>query len=189
MKVRSGKNCSASWLLSGGSLTVSLAAQCCHVCCSHAGGGGAAACKMRGLGRRCWPLGWGWGPTGTACPLPHLCLVVPACRLAAAAEGKGPKILAQEESSDEEEDVEELTQEELGRPCLLGGCWARAGGKRPAGDSLGALGEGRGQESSDGSSSRASGEVVSGVPFSGRGLEAQGGLLPWATRWKFRGRG
>ncbi|KAL8188344.1 UNVERIFIED_CONTAM: hypothetical protein K2H54_065758 [Gekko kuhli] len=36
-----------------------------------------------------------------------------AKKLAAAAEGKGPKIFAQQESSDEEEDEEELTPEEL----------------------------------------------------------------------------
>lgn len=38
------------------------------------------------------------------------------CRLAAAAEGRGPKIIArQEESSEEEEEDEELTPEERGR--------------------------------------------------------------------------
>lgn len=38
-------------------------------------------------------------------------------RLAAAAEGKGPKVIArQEESSEEEEEEEELTPEERGRP-------------------------------------------------------------------------
>ncbi|XP_015284554.1 PREDICTED: protein phosphatase inhibitor 2 [Gekko japonicus] len=36
-----------------------------------------------------------------------------ATKLAAAAEGKGPKIFARQESSDEEEDEEELTPEEL----------------------------------------------------------------------------
>lgn len=49
------------------------------------------------------------------------------CRLAAAAEGRGPKIIArQEESSEEEEEDEELTPEERGRskllylPCFVG---------------------------------------------------------------------
>lgn len=38
------------------------------------------------------------------------------CRLAAAAEGRGPKIIArQEESSEEEDEDEELTPEERGR--------------------------------------------------------------------------
>lgn len=42
------------------------------------------------------------------------------CRLAAAAEGKGPKIIAkQEESSEEEEEDEELTPEERGRHKLF----------------------------------------------------------------------
>lgn len=42
------------------------------------------------------------------------------CRLAAAAEGRGPKIIArQEESSEEEEEDEELTPEERGRSKLL----------------------------------------------------------------------
>lgn len=42
------------------------------------------------------------------------------CRLAAAAEGKGPKIIAkQEESSEEEEEDEELTPEERGRHALF----------------------------------------------------------------------
>lgn len=42
------------------------------------------------------------------------------CRLAAAAEGRGPKIIArQEESSEEEEEDEELTPEERGRHKLL----------------------------------------------------------------------
>lgn len=38
------------------------------------------------------------------------------CRLAAAAEGRGPKVIArQEESSEEEDEDEELTPEERGR--------------------------------------------------------------------------
>lgn len=42
------------------------------------------------------------------------------CRLAAAAEGRGPKIISrQEESSEEEEDDEELTPEEQGRHKLF----------------------------------------------------------------------
>jgi len=46
------------------------------------------------------------------------------CRLAAAAEGKGPKIIAkQEESSEEEEEDEELTPEERGRCKLFSLFW------------------------------------------------------------------
>lgn len=42
------------------------------------------------------------------------------CRLAAAAEGRGPKIIArQEESSEEEDEDEELTPEERGRHKLF----------------------------------------------------------------------
>ncbi|XP_060096930.1 protein phosphatase inhibitor 2 [Heteronotia binoei] len=44
---------------------------------------------------------------------PGLTADVLAKKLAAAADGKGPKIFAQQESSDEEEDEEELTPEEL----------------------------------------------------------------------------
>lgn len=42
------------------------------------------------------------------------------CRLAAAAEGRGPKIIARlEESSEEEDEDEELTPEERGRHKLV----------------------------------------------------------------------
>lgn len=54
--------------------------------------------------------------------LQHFVLHV-LCRLAAAAEGKGPKIIAkQEESSEEEEEDEELTPEERGRHKLFSFC-------------------------------------------------------------------
>jgi len=55
--------------------------------------------------------------------LQHFVLHV-LCRLAAAAEGKGPKIIAkQEESSEEEEEDEELTPEERGRCKLFSLFW------------------------------------------------------------------
>lgn len=56
--------------------------------------------------------------------LQHFALHVYLCRLAAAAEGKGPKIIAkQEESSEEEEEDEELTPEERGRHKLFSLCF------------------------------------------------------------------
>lgn len=41
------------------------------------------------------------------------------CRLAAAAEGRGPKIVARQEESSEEDEDEELTPEERGRHKLF----------------------------------------------------------------------
>lgn len=96
-------------------------------------------------------------------------LVVYLCRLSAVAEGKGPKILAQQESSDEEEDEEELTPEELGMSSLLLGHCTEAGAERQTGSSCGALGDCKGQECSDAPFPQALGKQ-SRFPFPGEKL-------------------